>query len=133
MWRLFATTGVRRGEALGLRWKDVDLDAGVIAVANTRTVVTGRVVSGPPKTRAGERTIAIDGGTIAALKGWKKVQNAERLAMGADWPRDGHHLHLARRSPAVPAGGDQMVPSAGCRVACRRSACMVSGTRRPRG
>ena len=58
MWRLFARTGVRRGEALGLRWKDVDFDADVIAIANTRTVVTGRVVSGPPKTRAGERTIA---------------------------------------------------------------------------
>ena len=86
MWRLFATTGLRRGEALGLRWKDVDLDAGVIAITNTRTVVTGQVVSGPPKTRAGERTIAIDGGTIAAMKAWKKVQNAERLAMGAGWP-----------------------------------------------
>ena len=85
LWRLLATTGVRRGEALGLRWQDVDLIAGTIVISNSRTVVTGKVVSGPPKTSSGGRSIALDAGTANALRAWRKLQAAERLVMGAGW------------------------------------------------
>ena len=39
LWRVMGTTGLRRGEALGLRWQDVDLEAGTLRVVETRTSV----------------------------------------------------------------------------------------------
>jgi integrase len=57
-----------------------------VTVANTRTVVTGRVVSGPPKTTSAGRTIALDSVTATTLRAWRRQQSAERLVMGADWP-----------------------------------------------
>jgi integrase len=48
-WRLAATTGMRRAELLGLRWTDVDLDAGRLAVRSTRVRAGKDVVIGPPK------------------------------------------------------------------------------------
>jgi integrase len=89
LWRLLATTGCRRGEAVGLRWADVNLDAGTATITHQRTMAGGRVVEGSPKTRAGARTVALDPGTVAALKAWRAQQSAERLAMGAGWPDNG--------------------------------------------
>ena len=53
-------TGMRRGEVLGLRWRDVDFDAGDLAIANTVTTAgtsDGRV--GPPKTPRSRRTVYV--------------------------------------------------------------------------
>jgi integrase len=85
MWRLLAMTGMRRGEVLGLRWADVDLDGGSLTVSQQRTIAGGKVVQGPPKTPTGARTIALDGATAAALRSLRRSQAAERLAMGAGW------------------------------------------------
>jgi integrase len=84
-WHLLVTTGMRRGELLGLRWSDVDLAAARLTIRHTLTMVGDRPEPGTPKTRAGGRTIALDAATTAALKAWKAVQAAERLAMGAGW------------------------------------------------
>lgn len=84
IWRLMLATGLRRGELCGLRWKDVDLSAGTLEVAETR-VVAHDVVTGAPKTRAGARIIALDAGTVAALTAWRRRQAAERLAAGPAW------------------------------------------------
>jgi len=89
MWRLLATTGMRRGEVLGVRWQDIDLASGTLTVRQQRTIAGGSVIEGPPKTSSGSRTIALDTGTVASLKAWRKVQNAERLAMGAGWQDTG--------------------------------------------
>lgn len=48
-WVLAVTTGLRRGELLGLRWDDVDLDAGTLAVRRARVAVAGEMVEGEPK------------------------------------------------------------------------------------
>lgn len=50
LWVLLATTGMRRGEALGLRWSDVDLDAGRLRVVQTVIQVRSKVTIGEPKT-----------------------------------------------------------------------------------
>ena len=85
LWRVFATTGMRRGEVLGLRWSDVDLANRRLTIRQTVTMVGDRPEVGTPKTAAGTRVVSIDDGTVSALKAWKKAQNAERLLMGEGW------------------------------------------------
>jgi integrase len=59
-WLLAATTGMRRGELLGLRWIDVDLAAGRVAVRQPRVVVDHAVHTSEPKTARSRRSIALD-------------------------------------------------------------------------
>ncbi len=100
-WELIATTGMRRGEALGLRWADVDLDEAVLAIRQTVVTVNHEVRYGTPKTKAGNRRIDLDLRTIAALRAHRKRQNEERLLIGTGWREndlvfckvDGEPLH----------------------------------------
>ena len=102
MWRLLATTGMRRGEALGLRWGDVDLDSGTLTITNQRTIAGGKVVEGEPKSAAGRRTIALDAGTLSTLKAWRAVQAQERLVMGAGWAPGGYVFTWPTGEPVWP-------------------------------
>jgi integrase len=82
LWRFYAVTGVRRGEALGLRWRDVDLEAGTVTITNTRVKAIGGTVEKGTKSAAGNRTISLDPSTLAALKVWRAAQRAEFMALG---------------------------------------------------
>jgi integrase len=82
LWVLLATTGMRRGEALGLRWSDVDLDAGRLRVVQTIIQVRSKVTVGEPKTARGRRPIALDGGTVAVLREHRKRAVEERMLVG---------------------------------------------------
>jgi len=85
LWRLIAVTGCRRGEVLGLRWSEVDLEGGLITIMRQRAIAGGSVVEGAPKTNAGARTVALDEKTIAVLRSWRRLQSEERLFIGAGW------------------------------------------------
>lgn len=80
---LLATTGMRRGEALGLRWGDVDLDAGKVSVRQTVGRPAGVVTIGEPKSERSRRTISIDPVTVARLRRHRTAQLEERLAWGS--------------------------------------------------
>lgn len=83
MWRVAATTGVRRGELLGLRWRDVALDSGTLRVAQQRVrAAEGGYAWGAPKTEKGRRVVAVDPTTLMALKAHRVAQAKERLAWG---------------------------------------------------
>jgi integrase len=84
-YHLIATTGMRRGEALGLRWRDLDLDNGKASIRQTVIAIRHAVMIGTPKTAKGRRTVTLDSGTVAALREHRKRQAAERLLMGAGW------------------------------------------------
>jgi integrase len=74
--------GLRRGEVLGLRWGDVDLDAGTLTVARSRVWLSGGFTDGEPKTARGRRTVALDPVTISRLRAMRKTHAVERLAVG---------------------------------------------------
>jgi integrase len=79
---LAATTGLRRGELLGLRWHNVDLDHARIAVRESLVIVQGKLTFTTPKTNKSRRSVAIDPRTIAAIKEHRKLQIEERLKLG---------------------------------------------------
>ena len=101
------TTGLRRGEVLGLRWKDIDLENGRLRVAKALQSVRDpegttalRLVD--PKTDRSRRTVALPKITIERLRLAKREQAERRLQAGAAW----HDLDLAcdsgDRSPFHP-------------------------------
>jgi integrase len=77
-WRL-SLYGLRRGEVLGLRWRDIDLKAGILTVRQARVLAGYEVRTEPPKSRSGARTLPLDDALVAALKALKARQAAERL------------------------------------------------------
>ncbi len=77
--------GLRRGEALGLRWQDVDPDGAVLHVRQQLQRIEGKLELREPKTRKGRRTVALPAVAVAALRAHRARQNAERLALGEAW------------------------------------------------
>ncbi len=77
---------MRQGELLGLRWGDLDLDAGRLSVrrALQRRGKTGYTFT-EPKTSRSRRTIVLGQTAIAALRGHRRRQVEERLFAGSDW------------------------------------------------
>jgi integrase len=82
VWVVLATTGLRRGEALGLRWNDVDLELGRASITQTVTAIGWEIYVGPPKTSAGRRRIALDPGTCAVLRRHRAASLKRRLRVG---------------------------------------------------
>ncbi|GMU79339.1 MAG: hypothetical protein AMXMBFR46_21310 [Acidimicrobiia bacterium] len=84
-YRLLAATGMRRGEALGLHWTDVDLAVGRLTINRSLTVVDGALVWSSPKTARSRRSLSLDPETVAVLRSHKVRQAEEQLAAGELW------------------------------------------------
>lgn len=82
VWAFIAETGCRRGEALGVRWRNIDLDTGRATLIETRTIVGGSVVEGTTKSSSGARTVLIGPDLIDALRVWRRAQNEDLMALG---------------------------------------------------
>lgn len=83
--RLAAMSGMRRAELCGLRWTDVDLDAGTISVKHSITAVHSKIVAGDVKTKRSRRVLDIDAATMVVLSRWRRRQLESRMLMGAGW------------------------------------------------
>ena len=93
LWVLLATTGMRRGEAIGLRWSDVDLDTGRFRIVQTITQTRSMVTVGEPKTARGRRSVALDTATVAVLRDHRRRMVEERLLVGPDFADEGLVFH----------------------------------------
>ncbi|MDO8751537.1 MAG: site-specific integrase [Dehalococcoidia bacterium] len=80
--------GLRQSETLGLRWSDVNVDAGSLSIQRTLQRVNGAFTFFPPKTARSRRTIAMPAPVAAALLQHMKRQLEERTVMGAAWEGD---------------------------------------------
>lgn len=89
LWLLAGTTGMRRGELLGLRWEDLDFDVGYARVRQTVVLVGNRPSFSEPKTKRGRRVIPLPLETVAALRSHRKAQNEERLRLGQAYKDSG--------------------------------------------
>jgi len=85
-WLLFCTTGAREAEVGGLTWPDLDLDAGWMRVDWTLGTAGHTLTWKPrPKSKAGERVMALDPATVAALREHRRRQLEARMAAGSAW------------------------------------------------
>lgn len=90
LYALELNSGMRRGELLGLRWQDVDLDGSRLRIVQTLTTRGhySNVGLGAPKTDAGSRTFSIDPETVAWLRRHRTRQAEDRLALGTAWDNE---------------------------------------------
>lgn len=79
---LAVTTGMRRGEILGLRWQDLDFDSRKLAVRQTVVSVAYEIQLSAPKTAKGRRSIPLDAGTLTELAAHRRAQDRERKLVG---------------------------------------------------
>lgn len=84
LWLLAATSGMRRGELCGLRWRDVDLDRAYLAVTQSVVLVGAEVRISTPKTTKSRRAIALDEATVEALRAHRQRQIEARLSVEAE-------------------------------------------------
>ncbi len=82
---LAVSTGMRQGEILGLRWRDVDLERATLQVQQGVQIVAGEPVFVPPKTPKSRRKIELTKVAVAALRRQRARQLEERLAAGGAW------------------------------------------------
>jgi integrase len=85
-YHIAAFTGMRRGEVLGLRWRDLDLERCTLSIAQTVIMGDSDAVYSEPKTGAGRRRIALDAGTADILRSHRVRQAEERTNLGLSWP-----------------------------------------------
>ena len=123
IWIVAATTGMRRGELLGLRWGDLELDAEqpTLRIRGAYVQYGAPRVEKEPKTPRSRRTIALDTSAVAALRRHSAAQAKERLAAGATYePGDrvfadeiGEGPHAVALHPvATSLKGEQSDPEA---------------------
>ena len=85
LWVFLVGTGCRLGEAVALRWQDVDLDAGTVCIARTAQKINGEWIVTAPKTPAGARTLAVPNEVVIALRRQRARTAERRLRAGANW------------------------------------------------
>jgi len=106
LFHLIAYRGLRRGEAVGVRWED--LDAGLLRVSQQVVQLGWATEIGEPKSDSGARTVVLDAATVAVLRTWRTAQADEAQTWPGAWQdsglvftrEDGSQLHPDMASSA---------------------------------
>jgi integrase len=114
LWRFLAMTGCRRGEGLGLIWRDLDIEGGRVAIVRALVPIDGQLRETEPKTKRGRRLIALDAETVAVLKEQAARQLAEQQALGDDWVDSGRVFTAENGAQLHP----ERISALFCRLVC---------------
>ena len=85
LYEVTVKAGLRRGEVIGLRWSDLDLDDAVMLVAQSVVQVGGALHIGTPKTKKSTRRVPLDEDLVTALRSHRRRQLEERMMAGDGW------------------------------------------------
>jgi integrase len=99
------TAGLRQGELLGLKWDDVDLDAGTLQVRRTLSEARSGRIFEAPKSGKG-RSIRLTRRASEALRGHRKRQLEEKLRLGTLWQENGL---VFSSQVGTPLGGRNLI------------------------
>ncbi|WP_103544783.1 site-specific integrase [Streptomyces sp. SM1] len=104
LYELALRTGLRKGELLGLRWEDLDLDGGTASVRRSlQRTPSGGLTALPTKTLASERRIALPTECVHSLKSHRQRQEAEHKVAGVRWKDSGLIFVTPTGGPIDPA------------------------------
>jgi integrase len=103
LYLLTITLGLRRGEVLGLRWQDVDLDARTIHIRHGLQRVGGKLTLSETKTMRSRRTLPLLDFVAKALRSHRARQNEQRLRAGEEWQDLGYVFATRLGTPIDPA------------------------------
>lgn len=82
LYRILAYTGMRKSEALALRWSDIDHIKGTVTIARTAAMTKNGLITQETKTEAGMRTISLDQGTLAIIREFEPLAKRTLLFYG---------------------------------------------------
>jgi integrase len=94
--------GLRRGEAAGLRWQDVDLDGRLVRVERSLGYIGQRLIFGPPKSENGRRKVEIPAWAATRLAAIRRRQLEARMRAGERWRDSGLVLTESDGEPIHP-------------------------------
>ena len=98
---LMSYTGLRQGEALALKWSDIDFENKKITVNKTAARIKERQTLQTPKTKNSKRVISIDSATLSILKSWKKDQIKIYFKNGKHFEGDENFIFTNQRGEWV--------------------------------
>lgn len=98
---LMSYTGLRQGEALALKWSDIDFENKKITVNKTAARIKEKQILQTPKTKNSKRVISIDPATLSILKGWKKDQIKIYFKNGKHFEGDDNFIFTNQRADWV--------------------------------
>lgn len=99
--RLMSYTGLRQGEALALKWSDIDFENKKITVNKTAVRIKEKQTLQTPKTKNSKRIISIDPATLSILKSWKKDQIKIFFKNGKHFEGDENFIFTNQRAEWV--------------------------------
>ncbi|GHE69282.1 site-specific integrase [Streptomyces capitiformicae] len=121
LFELALHTGLRKGELLGLRWEDLDLDRGTAAVRRTlQRTSTGGLTTLPTKTRASEHRIALPARCLQSLKHHHEEQQRDRHTAGTEWQHNGYVFTTPQGRPIDPTNLTRTFTTLLCKAGLRR-------------
>lgn len=102
LFELLINTGLRRGEALALKWSDVDLEGPTMRVRKTLVRQGGELVRTAPKTKKSDRTIPLSSAALDVLRRVKRRNAEDRLRAGTKWRDTGYVFVTEFGEPCDP-------------------------------